>query len=351
MIWSIYTFIVYLSAFIHMSADALSKGDTLSSFNSEAIGVRTFHYQDSGRNRPVIVEFWYPTDEIGVSLDISEDSVWIHPKEVRDVNISSRFSSYPLILMSHGYRGDRREGTWLVDALVRQGYLVASVEHHGNTWHQFNPLSGFCFWDRAKDISFALTRLLEDSELKQTIDKDRIGFIGYSMGGMTGLALAGAEVRAAKQIAIAQQSQTGLVIPEEVFNQIDFSEAEKNYKDPRIKSVLLICPATFAYLPETLKKIKTPIGLIASLDDELLPHKEHAYKIIKNVIPHKLKLLRNKTSHYAFLNKMSEKGYQILQKSSSSTASPNLASIHKETTTFAIKFFQETLPRNEEKPK
>lgn len=347
MIWSIYTFVIYLTAFLHTPADALSKPEILTSFNTEAIGVRTLHYKDSSRNRPVIVEFWYPTEETGVSLDISEDSVWIHPKEVRDVKISTRYSSYPLILMSHGYKGDRREGTWLVDALVRQGYVVASVEHYGNTWHQFNPLSGFCFWDRAKDISFTITHLLEETGIKEHIDTKRIGFIGYSMGGMTGLALAGAEVKAAKQIAIAQAGQTGLSIPESVFDQIDFSEAEKNYKDPRIKSFLLICPATFAYLPESLRQIKTPIGLVASIDDELLPHKEHAHKIIKNIIPYKLKLLRNKTSHYAFLNKMSEKGYQILQKATTTAGTINWAPIQKETIAFAVKFFKETLPSSD----
>ncbi len=349
MIWSIYTFIIYLMAFIHTPGNALTRSDTQSAFNNEAIGVRTFQYQDGSRNRPVIVEFWYPTDEVGVSLDIAEDSVWIHPKEARNVEISSSKRSYPLILMSHGYRGDRREGTWLVDALVRQGYVVASVEHHGNTWHHFNPLSGFCFWDRAKDISFSITRILEEQSIKDFIDKERIGFVGYSMGGMTGLALAGAKVKEAKQIAIAQQGQTGLAIPPEALNQIDFSEAEKNYKDERIKSILLICPATFAYLPDSLKQIRMPIGLIASIDDELLPHREHANKIIKSITPYKLKLLRNKTSHYAFLNKMTEKGYQILQKTTTSASALNWAPIHKEATSFAIKFFKETLPPTDNK--
>lgn len=321
---------------------ACSRKSVESTFSAEAIGVRTFQYVDSARNRPVVVEFWYPTDDRDSPCEATEDSVWVHPREVRDVALSAKSSSYPLIIMSHGHRGDRRETTWLVDSLVRQGFVVASVEHYGTSWHQYNPLSAVCFWDRAKDISFALSRLLENEELKGRIDEHRIGFVGYSMGGMTGLALAGAVAKDAKQIALSQKNQAGN-IPDEYLEMIDFSEAEKDYREPRIHSFLLICPATFAYSAEAIKQIKATVGLIASVDDEVLPHKEHANKIIQHLHLRKIKILKNKTSHYAFLNHMTKKGIQILKKSS--TATPlNWTPIHKEATEFAIKFFKETLP-------
>lgn len=311
-------------------------------YSNDAIGVRTLNFHDKARNRPVIVELWYPTDEQNTLQDHIEDSVWIHPKEARDVSISEKKKKYPLILMSHGHRGDRRERTWLVDALVRQGYMIASVEHHGNAWYQYNPLASFCFWDRAKDISFTLTCLLNNIEFQEHIDHQKIGFVGYSMGGMTGLALAGAEAKYAKEIAKMQLKHAGDV-SQESFNELDFTDAEKNYFEPRIRSILLICPASFAYQPDALKNIKTPIGLIASLDDEVLPHNEHAEKIIQNTNPLKLKLLTNKTSHYAFLNRMTEKGYAILQKAVGNPSGINWTPIHKDATEFAITFFKETL--------
>lgn len=319
----------------------MNKNTTQPAYISEAIGVKTFEYQDAKRNRPVIVEFWYPTDEMNTTQEVQEDSVWVHPKEARNVSFSNRQTTYPLILMSHGHRGDRRERTWLVDSLVRQGFLVASVEHFGSCWHQFNPLSSFCFWDRAQDVSFALDRILEDKELLTKIDTKKIGFVGYSMGGMTGLALAGAEAKNAKEIAAKELSQLGQ-IPVSVLDAIDFSLAEKSYYEPRIRSMLLICPAAFAYLPEGLRKIKGTIGLIASLDDEVLPHKEHGRKIIQYLMPRKLKIMKNKTSHYAFLNPLTEKGYKILEKAVPSS-SVNWTGVHKEATEFAIRFFQETL--------
>lgn len=339
MIWTVYTFVLCLFG-ITQPAAMQKRSDA--AFTSDAIGVRTLNFYDETRKRPVIVEYWYPTDEQNVVYDLNGDGVWIHPKEARNVSISSQKKSYPLILMSHGHRGDRRERTWLADALVRQGYVVASVEHHGNAWYAYNPLSGFCFWDRAKDISFTLTCLLESPEFKDQINQQKIGFIGYSMGGMTGLALAGAEAKYAKEIATMQLKLAGEV-SQESFNELDFSEAEKSYLEPRIRSILLICPATFAYQAESLKQIKTPIGLIASLDDEVLPHKEHAHKIMLNLNLFKIKLLKNKTSHYAFLNRMTDKGYTMLQKAVGNPSGINWAPIHKDATQFAITFFKETL--------
>jgi predicted dienelactone hydrolase len=309
-------------------------------FNNEAIGVHTYKYEDKDRKRPVTVEFWYPTDEEVAQNETSQEEVWIHPKEARDAKLSEKRASYPLIMMSHGYRGDRRERTWLVDSLVRQGFVVASVDHFGNVWNQFDPIASLCFWDRAKDISFAISAVLEEPDLKMKINQTKIGFVGYSMGGMTGLALAGAQAHHVKEIV---KKTSDVSIPEPVLSTIDFAEAEKNYRDPRIRSMLLICPAAFAYMPDSLKQIKVPIGIIASLDDEVLPHKEHAHKIIKYVIPHRVKILRNKASHYAFLNRMTEKGYKVLQKVVSSSSVENWIPIQREATAFTLKFFQETL--------
>lgn len=310
---------------------------------SEAIGVRTLRYEDPARRRPVVIELWYPTDRKGISLDEPTDIVWIHPKEARNVPIMDLRSLYPLIVMSHGHRGDRRERSWLADLLVRQGFIVASVEHFGNTWNQYNPLVSLRFWERAKDVSFALDQLFKEPFLKGHIDTKRIGFVGYSLGGMTGLALAGAQARNTREVALRQQSYLK-ELTQEAVEQIDFSEADKNYLEPRIRSMLLICPAIFIYPPESLKEIKIPIGLVAAINDEVLPYKEHAYQIIKHLVPYRLKMMRKEISHYAFLNRITEAGRKILQKAiQNDPPSCDRITLHREVGTFSIEFFKDTL--------
>lgn len=311
--------------------------------HQKAIGVRTLQYEDKTRDRPITVELWYPTDDTTAPLDIPSDKIWIHPKELRDVEISSKQSLYPFILMSHGHKGDRRERSWLAELLVRRGFIVASVDHYGSAWNQYNPLAAIFFWDRAKDISFTLGQLLENSIFKNHLDSDRIGFVGYSLGGMTGLALAGAQAKNAQAIAQKYKQEIS-ELPPEMLEKVDYSAAEKNYHDPRIKAFLLLCPATFAYPSETFRQIKVPIGLIASLDDEILPHKEHALRLLQNLTIHRLKLMKNKISHYAFLNCVTENGLKILQEMSKTCPKKwDWAPVHKEVGKFAINFFEETL--------
>jgi len=314
---------------------------------SDAIGVRTLKYEDKARKRPVVVELWYPTDRSSVAFDEPMDKVWIHPQETRNTPIKAAQSSYPLILMSHGHRGDRRERSWLADILVKQGSIVAAVEHFGNTWNQYIPLISLRFWERAKDVSFALDRLLEEPLLQGRIDSGRIGFVGYSLGGMTGLALAGAQAKNTREIVIRQQENMK-ELTRAAIDQVDFSEADKSYFEPRIRSMFLICPATFVYPPESLSQVKIPIGLVAAINDEVLPHQEHAYQIIKHLVPYKLKVMRKEISHYAFLNRITEFGRKHLQKAiQSDPPCCDRASIHREVGAFAIEFFQETLQKNE----
>lgn len=308
---------------------------------SRSLGVQTIEYKDETRNRPVTVEIWYPTEQTEPT-DTPSDSVWIHPQEIRNASISSEQPKYPLLLMSHGHRGDRRERSWLANSLAKEGYIIAAVDHYGDTRSTFNPLISLRFWERPLDLSFVLNQILKDPSIQNRINPDQIGFIGYSLGGMTGLGLAGAKAKNVPE-TVLQSIKSQREITPKMIAQIDFSKSEHSYLEPRIKAMLLICPATFVYSPENLKTITIPIGLIATLDDEVLPHKYHSHQIIKYAIPRKLKIMR-KASHYSFLNRISETGKKFFQQHAQ-TDSPTYdrATIHKEVSLFAIDFFKETL--------
>lgn len=310
-----------------------------SSTKPDSIGVRTLRLEDEARKRPVVVELWYPTDECAPSEE-NLGAVWVHPKEARNVSLSKEKKTYPLIVMSHGNRGDRRDRSWLAEHLVKQGFIVASLEHHGNAWTSFHPLLSLRFWDRARDVSFAIDRLLEDPLLKTSIDPEKIGFVGYSLGGTTGIALGGGIAHDFKE-ALYKHKDKYQGLTAETLEGVDFSEAYLEYKEPRIKAILLICPAVFIYPAETLKKIRVPIGLIATLHDEVLPHEEHAYQIVKNAAVSKLKILRDKISHFAFLNRVTEDGKKVLPFGVEADGKPD--PIHEETGRFAVDFFRSHL--------
>ena len=309
---------------------------------SDTAGVRTLKYQDTKRERPIVIELWYPTNWTG-PFDEPSDRIWVHPKEIRNAPISAAIKKSPLIVMSHGHGGDRRDRSWLADQLVRCGFIVASVEHFGNSSSTFNLLASLRFWERAHDISFAIDRLIEEPLLIDRIDRERIGFVGYSLGGMTGLGLAGATVGSTEQIIAAISGKVKEIKPE-MLAKVDLSEAKKPMADPRIRAMLLICPASFVYSAESLKNIKIPVGLVAAINDEVLPFHEHASLIIKNLIPAKLKMMRREISHYAFLNRVSEEGKKFIQKHFyNDPPCCDRISIHLEVGTFAVDFFREHL--------
>lgn len=323
------------------SLQAMSKASPPQAALIENLGVRTLQYEDVKRKRPVIVELWYPTQKEGPVEQVAD--LWIHPKEVRDVELANKDKKYPLIIMSPGHKGDRRYLSWLADALVKNGFLVACVEHHGNSWRSYSPLISLRFWERAKDISFAITELFNEPLLKDRIDPNRVGFVGYSLGGVTGLLLGGAQAQNVKEVLI-RLHQHDKEVDIALVHQLDFSEAHNSFFDPRVKAMALLSPANFVFPPQSLKQVKLPLALVASESDELLPYKDHAHPIIEHVIPTKLKIFRDKVSHYVFLNRVSQMGKHVVRKDLQTDAiEKDRPGIQKEIGQFVADFFQEHL--------
>jgi predicted dienelactone hydrolase len=221
--------------------------------------------------------------------------------------------------------------------------VVASVEHHGNSWRSYDGLLSLRFWERAKDVTFVISSLLDGPFLKNHIDANRIGFVGYSMGGMTGLALGGAMAENVKEIVIKLQ-QTFNEIDLALVEKIDFSEAYGSFYDSRIKALVLLSPAAYVFPEQTFKKIKVPVALVASKGDEILPFQEHAFKLIQHLGPAKLKLLHDKASHYVFLNRVSEIGKKIIRKDiQTESIEADRKTVHQEVGHFVTDFFKEHL--------
>ena len=58
------------------------------------LGVRTLHYLDQNRNRPIVVELWYPAERQGSIPSAALDDLWLHPREVRDAAMCKTKNTY-----------------------------------------------------------------------------------------------------------------------------------------------------------------------------------------------------------------------------------------------------------------
>ncbi|MDX2389277.1 alpha/beta hydrolase [Streptomyces sp. DK15] len=95
----------------------------------------------------------------------------------------------PLVFVSHGTGGSGGEMRWLVRPLREAGFRVAALDHHGNNFVDGYEPEGFLHvWERPRDVSFALDALDREQPLGP------VGAAGFSLGGYTAAALAGARV-------------------------------------------------------------------------------------------------------------------------------------------------------------
>src|SRR5262245_59603704 len=105
------------------------------------VGVCTFDANDRARNRSLPIEIWYPATDAHRGQDVSDagcdryELISGFPSAPQEAvrSAAPRPGRYPLVLFSHGLGGHRRQSTFLCTHLASHGYVVAAVDHTGNT--------------------------------------------------------------------------------------------------------------------------------------------------------------------------------------------------------------------------
>jgi predicted dienelactone hydrolase len=167
------------------------------------VGTRQFEWTDTNRGSSMPVDVWYPaTSEYqGQDLDPDiQDKFEVVPglgassqSAVKDAR--AKPEARPLIIFSHGFGGERRQSTFFYCHLASHGYVVAAMDHVGNT--TANLISGDAaasdpdvtqrFIDsRPADASFVIDQMLAGKSGLQLI-ADQVGMSGHSFGGWTTL--------------------------------------------------------------------------------------------------------------------------------------------------------------------
>jgi predicted dienelactone hydrolase len=161
----------------------------------------------------------------------------------------------PLVIVSHGRGGWFGAHDDVEEALADAGFVVAAINHpgdNGNDSSRRDSLSVLA--SRPADIIRLLDFMLNDWKDRAAIDPVRIGFFGFSLGGYTGLVLAGANPdfqrfanRCTDTTGACQQLHHGDVAP-------------GLPHEPRIKAAVLADAAlTSTFTPESLAGIQIPL--------------------------------------------------------------------------------------------
>jgi len=198
------------------------------------VGVRTLDALDASRGRRLPIELWYPAHQRHAGRDTAPGTrdtyelmpglPPVHQDAVRDAEAEP--GEYPLVAFSHGFGGHRRQSTFLCTHLASHGYVVAAVDHTGNTaldvlqaalaaqsaGTQRDALEGVHEFVAARplDVDFAIAESLRACrDLALDVDDARLGVTGHSFGGWTALTVTARNPRVASVLALAPGGGAG----------------------------------------------------------------------------------------------------------------------------------------------
>ncbi|WP_293928273.1 alpha/beta hydrolase family protein [Sphingobacterium sp. UBA6320] len=279
------------------------------------VGEQTISYIDHARERPIKTQIWYPTTD----QDLKETALpFVLPPTIQNATFINK--KYPLIVLSHGTGGNRLSLAWLAIELAKNGYMVLAPDHWGNTLDHKIPEYFVRYWERPLDLSFLISSFLQDERFNSYVDINRIGTIGFSLGGYTALALAGIQLdcELLKRNALSEQGHKEFIVPElgdltALLTRIPCTEIPTTLKDSRFKVHIALAPALGLGLLEQKYQKMPPVLIIGAHDDQIAPIETNGIRYSNVIGGSKFVKLPRNTGHYIFLNE----GNPQLQKEAS----------------------------------
>ncbi len=287
----------------------------LAAYGKYTIGVRTIQATD--RNRPDIlsikeggpivrydrtltVEVWYPAALAagqkpgGEYRAITRDpaiTATLYGKAVRDAAPLKTDGAFPLVIISHGYPGNRYLMSHLGENLASKGFITVSIDHKDSTYDDQKAFAS-TLYNRAFDQLFVLNEIdrlskagsgsgLAGSFLSGIVDASRVGIVGYSMGGYGVVNVVGGGYSKASE-TINGAPPNRLLAARGAGN----AEYQKSI-DPRIKAAIAIAPwgmQTGFWDADGLKGIKTPVLFVAGSADDVAQYEKGTKAIYQGAV-------------------------------------------------------------------
>lgn len=288
----------------------------LAVYGAHDIGVRTIQITDKNRpdilntkegapvaryDRTLTLEVWYPATLAagqkpgGDYRTITRDPaimVTLHGSAVRDASPRLQGSgeagsgTYPLVIISHGYPGNRYLMSHLGENLASKGFITVSIDHKDSTYDDQKAF-GSTLYNRPFDQLFVLNeidrlgRKGSGSFLAGLVDASRSAVVGYSMGGYGVVNVIGA--------GYSKASETGNTAPPNrlLAERGAANPAYKKSIDPRIKAAIAIGPWGMQngfWDAEGLAGIKTPVLFVAGSADDVSGYEKGTRAIFQGAV-------------------------------------------------------------------
>ena len=274
----------------------------LAAYGPLTVGVRTITATDRQRvdvlhtteaggpitryDRTLTIEVWYPASLAagqtpgGVYRTVARDPsrpTELHGRAVRDAAPAKPpAGGYPLVIVSHGYPGNRYLLSHLSENLASKGFVVVAPDHPDSTYAD-QAVFASTLYNRPLDQLFVLdeidrlARAGSGSFLAGLADVSRTGLVGYSMGGYGVLSSLGAGFSDAA--VSAPNAPPRRLLYERAVSNPAFSKRA----DGRIKAAVTIAPyggANGTFDAEGLRAITTPVLFVCGSADDIVGYEK-----------------------------------------------------------------------------
>jgi predicted dienelactone hydrolase len=248
----------------------------------------------------------------------------------------------PLIVISHGSGGwsgaHRDTAAMLTDA----GFVVAALDHPGdNATDHSRSDSLSILLDRPADIRRLTDFMLDAWPEASKLDRERIGFFGFSRGAYTGLVIAGGRLDISRIVPLCPEGFINGMCAQIGKGEIPTQHAAE---DSRIKAVVL-ADLEFgrAFTSQGLENVKVPIQLWGSArgGDGVLPEdgatidRSLPAKPDYHVVPN--------SAHFAFMAPCSAEATKALPEICADAGGFDRVAFHKEFNAAVLAFFRKHL--------
>ncbi len=180
---------------------------------------------------------------------------------------------FPLVIMSHGFNGWNTQFSNLAEHIASRGYVVASIDHadmklEGATdfIHSFATVLASRSLDQRQVLAQVLERNgTEDGGIFGLINPEKVGLIGYSMGGYGALATAGGDYD--------YDSSTFDAVPSDAMAPVGAAASV----DAGIDAVAVFAPwggqpDNRVWSAEGLAEISIPVLIVSGGEDDVANH-------------------------------------------------------------------------------
>ncbi len=233
---------------------------------NDRIGVRDMAVSSPERGNEITATLWYPASAESMPVLVGDNAVFKGAPAHQDAPVAK--GPFPVILLSHGgLRAAPNLDSWIASQLASQGFVVA-VPHPPGPMQLKASDAPREMWLRPADISATLTAVEHDPVLLGKIDTQKIGVLGFRLGGTSALAVSGARLDAGMY---SKSCDTAGINPDCAWfkkkgvdlHKVSTKMLERSNLDPRVKSVVVVDPELAeVFSPASLSGISIPVHVI-----------------------------------------------------------------------------------------